>query len=465
MNKKNRGANTNIIQMILDILCLILAYIAARWRMGGQLTGEDSTRSFVMAFIFLIAYLSANKEARIYNVTLFFYFDRFLKIVTRSWIIAATTTIVIMFFFEQGKPVREFYLTFLIFSYVFILINVIFSRLLQMMMTNYNAPRAGFVGAFEDYEKFNYFLNKTSIRLKEIGCINWPGRTSGGVSHELGDVEDLENIIKKYELDQVYFFRYHTESMERIQPHVDLCIEMGVTVRVVLEAGMTTRSNSYVSSVGIYPMITYHTIALNGYEQMLKRIGDIVIASVGVVITSPIMLITAIAVKMDSPGTVFFCQQRVGQNGRVFRMYKFRSMCEDAELQKQELMVANEMSNDMMFKMKDDPRVTRVGRFIRKTSIDELPQLFNVLAGNMSLVGTRPPTTDEVEKYHRGQWRRISIKPGITGIWQVSGRSDIRDFDEIVKMDLQYIDSWSLWLDVRILFQTVVTLFRHKGAY
>ena len=155
MNKKNRGANTNIIQMILDILCLILAYILARWHMSGKLAGEDSTRSLVITFIFIIAYLSANKEARIYNVTLFFYFDRFLKIVTRSWIVSLITTVMIMFFFEQGKPVREFYLTFLILSYIFILINVIFSRLLQMMMTNYNAPRAGFVGAFEDYEKFN----------------------------------------------------------------------------------------------------------------------------------------------------------------------------------------------------------------------------------------------------------------------------------------------------------------------
>ena len=464
MNRKNRGANTNIIQMSLDILCLILAYIFARCRFGGQLTGEDSTRSFVIVFIFIIAYLSANKEARIYNVTLFFYFDRFLKIVTRSWIVAAITTIVIMFFFEQGKSVRKFYLIFLILSYIFILINVIFSRLLQMMMTNYNAPRAGFVGAFEDYERFNYFLNKTSIRLKEIGFINWPGRTSNGISHVLGDVEDLENIIKKYELDQVYFFRYHNESMERIQPYVDLCIEMGVTVRVILEAGMTTRSNSYVSSVGIYPMITYHTIALNGYEQMIKRIGDIVIAAIGVVLTSPIMLITAVAIKIDSPGMVFFRQQRVGQNGRVFRMYKFRSMCEDAESQKEKLMEANEMSSNMMFKMKDDPRVTKVGRFIRKTSIDELPQLFNVLLGNMSLVGTRPPTTDEVEKYHRGQWRRISIKPGITGIWQVSGRSDITDFEEVVALDTKYIEEWSIGLDVKILFQTFAVVFGRRGS-
>ena len=465
MNKRNRGANTNIVQMILDTICLILAYFLARWQTGGALSRMDSVRSIVIVIIFIAIYLSVNREARIYNVTLFFYFDRFMKIVTKSWIMATFTTGAILFFFGQEKYVRRFYLIFLVFSFILILINILFSRLLQMMTTNYNAPRTGFVGVFEDYEKFNYFLNKTSIRLQEVGFINWPDRRSNGVANVLGDVDDLESIIRKYELDQIYFFRYQHESMEVVQPYVDLCIEMGVTVRVVMEAGAMKQYNSYVSSVGIYPMITYHTIALNSYEQLLKRLGDIVIALIGIIITSPIMIATSIAIKADSPGQVLFKQQRVGQNGRVFLIYKFRSMCEDAESQKKVLMDANEMNSDMMFKIKDDPRVTRVGKFIRKTSIDELPQLFNVLIGDMSLVGTRPPTVDEVEKYHRGQWRRISIKPGITGIWQVSGRSDIKDFDEIVKMDLQYIDSWSLGLDIKILCQTAMVLFRRKGAY
>ena len=128
-------------------------------------------------------------------------------------------------------------------------------------------------------------------------------------------------------------------------------------------------------------------------------------------------------------------------------------------------MEQNEVKDGMMFKMKNDPRVTRVGRFIRKTSIDELPQLFNVLKGEMSLVGTRPPTVDEVQKYHRGQWRRISIKPGITGLWQVTGRSDITDFDKVVELDLEYIDNWTPFLDIRILFATVLELLKHKGAY
>lgn len=177
------------------------------------------------------------------------------------------------------------------------------------------------------------------------------------------------------------------------------------------------------------------------------------------------MLIAAIAIKIDSKGPIFFKQVRVGMNGRKFKIFKFRTMCVDAEAKKKDLMQKNEMGNGLMFKIENDPRVTKVGGFLRKTSIDELPQFFNVLKGDMSLVGTRPPTVDEVSAYERSHWRRISIKPGITGMWQVSGRSDIKDFEEVVRLDTQYIDDWSVWLDIKILIRTVLLVFSHKGAY
>ena len=199
--------------------------------------------------------------------------------------------------------------------------------------------------------------------------------------------------------------------------------------------------------------------------QMLKRLMDIAGGMIGLILSSPIMLVTAIAIKLDSPGPVLFKQTRVGQNGRHFKIYKFRSMYIDAEERKKELMARNEMQGDVMFKMKDDPRITRVGKVIRKLSIDELPQFFNILGGSMSLVGTRPPTVDEVEKYKTNQWRRISIKPGLTGMWQVSGRSNVKSFDEIVEMDVEYIDNWSLWLDFKIILKTVLVLLKHDDAY
>ena len=192
---------------------------------------------------------------------------------------------------------------------------------------------------------------------------------------------------------------------------------------------------------------------------------DIAGSIVGIILSSPIMLITAIAIKIDSPGPVIFKQIRVGQNGRHFYIFKFRSMYIDAEERKAELMDQNEMSGGVMFKMKDDPRVTKVGKFIRKTSIDELPQFFNVFIGSMSLVGTRPPTVDEVEKYQRNQWRRISIKPGITGMWQVSGRSNVDSFEDVVQMDVEYIDNWSIFEDIKIIFKTFWVLIHRDGAY
>ena len=166
---------------------------------------------------------------------------------------------------------------------------------------------------------------------------------------------------------------------------------------------------------------------------------------------------------LESPGPVIFKQTRIGKNGRRFTIYKFRSMYMDAEERKKELMAKNEM-NGLMFKIKDDPRITRVGKFIRKTSLDEFPQFFNVLAGDMSLVGTRPPTEDEFVKYSERHKRRLSLKPGITGMWQVSGRNSVSDFEEIVNLDLEYIDHWTFWLDIKLLFQTVYVVLFQKGA-
>lgn len=195
----------------------------------------------------------------------------------------------------------------------------------------------------------------------------------------------------------------------------------------------------------------------------IKRCFDILGGFIGCMITCILFPFVAIAIKIDSKGPVIFAQERIGKNGRKFRMYKFRSMYEDAEQRKKELIAQNEM-NGFMFKMKNDPRITRVGRFIRKTSLDEFPQFFNVFKGDMSLVGTRPPTVSEFQKYNNYHKRRLSMKPGITGMWQVSGRSDITDFEEVVRLDCLYIDNWSLLLDLKLLAKTIFVVLRRKGA-
>ena len=198
------------------------------------------------------------------------------------------------------------------------------------------------------------------------------------------------------------------------------------------------------------------------YESCIKRLLDLILSLAACVVLAIPMGIIALWIKKDSPGPVFFKQKRVGKNGRYFYIYKFRSMYQDAEERKKELMSQNEMSG-LMFKMKDDPRITKVGKFIRKTSIDELPQFINVLKGDMSIVGTRPPTVAEFKQYQGHHKRRLSMKPGITGMWQAYGRKTVSDFEEIVKMDLNYIDNWSIMLDIKILFKTVQSVLTTGG--
>jgi exopolysaccharide biosynthesis polyprenyl glycosylphosphotransferase len=211
-------------------------------------------------------------------------------------------------------------------------------------------------------------------------------------------------------------------------------------------------------------MFTYYGKPFGVGQLFLKRCIDVAGALAGLGLTAFLFPFIALAIRLDSPGPLFFRQVRVGESGRLFTCWKFRSMYRDAERQKKELIPLNEM-NGAIFKMRNDPRVTRVGKVLRRMSLDELPQFWNVLRGEMSLVGTRPPTPEEVAGYEHKHRKRICIKPGITGLWQVSGRNDIRDFDEVVRLDIEYIDRWSLWLDVKILTKTFRVLLARNGAY
>ncbi len=272
---------------------------------------------------------------------------------------------------------------------------------------------------------------------------------------------NLIDVVTGLPLDEVFI---HTPNISQTELNktIEAFGDMGVTVHYCVELPGIAGSTS-IGTFGTYSVVSY----INGTGRyralVLKRIMDILGALVGLAITAVVTPFVALAIKIDSPGPVFFSQTRIGRNGRRFQIYKFRSMRQDAEEQKKKLESQNEMEG-LMFKMKDDPRVTKVGNFIRKTSIDELPQFLNILKGDMSLVGTRPPTEGEFEKYNQYYRRRISMTPGLTGLWQISGRSDIDDFDDVVKLDLQYIDNWSLGLDIRILIKTVGVVLFGRGA-
>lgn len=276
------------------------------------------------------------------------------------------------------------------------------------------------------------------------------------------DGADVLEAARQMPLDEV-FINLPDENKEYVK-HIIYDLEsMGITCHYNVDIIDRPQKEIHVGNFAGYTVVTYSINHFDYRRMTIKRLMDIIGGLAGLLITAVLTPFVALAIKLDSPGPVFFAQTRIGKNGRRFKIYKFRSMYIDAEERKKELEAQNEMQG-LMFKMENDPRITKVGKFIRKTSIDELPQFYNIVKGDMSLVGTRPPTEDEFEQYNSHYRRRISMTPGLTGLWQISGRSEIVDFDDVVKYDLEYIDNWTLGLDIKILLQTVVVVLTGKGS-
>ena len=276
--------------------------------------------------------------------------------------------------------------------------------------------------------------------------------------------DNVIEVASREIVDEVFLVLDDQRKNEIIE-YAEQFAQMGVIVHVNIDLldHLGAGYQREVTQIGNHYALSVAPRFFDFNKLVMKRIIDIVGAIVGLMITVVVMLFIAPAVKLESPGPLIFKQKRVGKNGRYFYIYKVRSMYQDAEARKAELMEKNEMKG-FMFKMTDDPRITKVGKFIRSTSIDELPQFWNVLKGDMSLVGTRPPTVDEFKQYEARHKRRLSMKPGLTGLWQVSGRSNIEDFEEVVRLDCEYIDNWSIQLDIQIILKTVVVIFKKVGS-
>lgn len=276
--------------------------------------------------------------------------------------------------------------------------------------------------------------------------------------------DNVIEVASREIVDEVFLVLDDQRKNEIIE-YAEQFAQMGVIVHVNIDLldHLGAGYQREVTQIGNHYALSVAPRFFDFNKLVMKRIIDIVGAIVGLMITAVVMLFIAPAVKLESPGPLIFKQKRVGKNGRYFYIYKVRSMYQDAEARKAELMEKNEMKG-FMFKMTDDPRITKVGKFIRSTSIDELPQFWNVLKGDMSLVGTRPPTVDEFKQYEARHKRRLSMKPGLTGLWQVSGRSNIEDFEEVVRLDCEYIDNWSIQLDIQIILKTVVVIFKKVGS-
>ena len=276
-------------------------------------------------------------------------------------------------------------------------------------------------------------------------------------------------------VDEIFFKLPELEDYP--QDIIDRILETGIAVHIKLFNTVSNKKNPViVERLGNYTVMTLTLNYASPLQLTIKRLVDIAGGLVGCLLTLVLIVIIGPMIKKESPGPIFFSQVRIGKNGRKFKMYKFRSMYLDAEERKKELMAENRVKDGMMFKLDWDPRIIGakqlpdgtfkkgIGNYIRDWSLDEFPQFFNILKGDMSLVGTRPPTVDEWEKYELHHRARLAIRPGLTGMWQVSGRSNITDFEEVVKLDREYICNWSMGLDFRILFQTVQAVFVKDGA-
>ena len=291
---------------------------------------------------------------------------------------------------------------------------------------------------------------------------------------KISDEELLDDISHWWIDDVILVLDENTKYPRQL---IETFLLMGITVHTSLSVlDEIPYSTVDVQELGEYKVLTNSIKFVSNRASIVKRMFDIAVGFLGVCATGVIFLFVAPAIYVKSPGPIFFAQPRIGQNGRVFKMYKFRSMYMDAEKRKAELMEKNKIQGRLMFKLDDDPRIIGsekkgkdgkpkgIGNFIRNTSLDEFPQFFNVLKGDMSLVGTRPPTVDEWIHYDPHHRVRMSAKPGITGMWQVSGRSEITDFEQVVALDQYYIEHWSLWLDLKILAKTVMVVAKHEGA-
>ena len=457
--------------IILDILCIQIALLVAyMFRNGFEFPWKNDTYQ-QMAFILTIM-----------DIVVVFFMQSYKGILRRGYFrefketllhVSATITGFILFNFitKSGQQYSRMVVV-LMWEIAIILcymIRVWRKKVLKSRAALTQKGKKALV-ILSDYamaETFAGRISKNNYSDRKLAGIivtdrDLTGQTIKGIP-VVADRKNAVNYLCQNWVDEVITCYNNNEDV--INPILEDCREMGITVHIALTKCGIEGAKRRIENVGGYTVVTNYITSASNRQIFLKRLMDICGGIVGCLITLILFLFVAPAIYIKSPGPIFFSQIRVGKNGKKFRIYKFRSMYMDAEERKKELMKQNKVKDGMMFKMDNDPRIIKgVGNFIRKTSIDEFPQFFNVLKGDMSLVGTRPPTVDEWEKYNKHHRRRMAIKPGLTGMWQISGRSSITDFDEVVALDTKYIAEWNIGLDIKILFKTVGVIFTGRGS-
>lgn len=455
---------------ILDIVCLCLSFFIAMWIRFGDITIKLTGTLYGLLLLLLIL-----SHIMIYNVHDYYYgfykrgfYDEFINVFQIN-LVAALLVSGIFFFFQTVAYYSRYFLASLL------LINILIDYMARQYFKIFSIS----------YYKINNIINNfllittkdqvSSIVRKMLDNKNWQSQITGiAVIDEnmtgqviegipvVSDKDKLIDVITKSAVDEVFISVRHSDRFNLDELILDL-ENIGLTINLSLSNYDFNLRARTINTVYGHNVLTFEPRVFNKGALLLKRLVDIVGSLIGIIFTIIVGIFVIPAILVESPGPFIFSQTRVGKNGRRFRIYKFRSMYLDAEKRKNELMQQNEM-HGLMFKMKNDPRVTKVGRFIRKTSIDELPQFFNVLLGDMSLVGTRPPTEDEFMQYESRFKQRLVMRPGITGLWQVSGRNKVDNFEDVLKFDMTFINNWSIMLDIRILVKTVVYVLLRQGA-
>ena len=468
--KENNSWLKHIDFVILDILCLQLAFILAYEIRVAKGIPYLNPLYENMAFVLVIFQLLVSFFGESFSGVLRRGFLIEMKCMIEHEICVMLLAVLYLFMSQQGVMYSRGAFTIMCTLYFFIAYaarigwkKVIRSRKFaegekrSILIITTDAEAANVVKALRGDSYGTYHLagvalldkNKTGSMIQRVPVV--------------AGADDVTAYIHKNWVDEVFFaLPEHVEIPKKIMKD---CNRMGVVTHVQLAALNELGKNQVVEEIAGYMVLSSSINIVSSWQLLVKRLMDIAGGLVGCIFTGIIYIFIAPIMKVKSPGPVFFSQVRMGKNGKPFKIYKFRSMYMDAEERKKELMEKNNIKDGLMFKMDDDPRIIKgIGHFIRKTSLDEFPQFWNILKGDMSLVGTRPPTMDEWDKYELHHRRRLAIKPGLTGMWQVSGRSEITDFEEVVELDTKYIEQWSIGLDIKILFKTVTVVFTGSGA-
>ena len=468
--KENNSWLKHIDFVILDILCLQLAFILAYEIRVAKGIPYLNPLYENMAFVLMIFQLLVSFFGESFSGVLRRGFLIEMKCMIEHEICVMLLAMLYLFMSQQGVMYSRGAFTIMCTLYFFIAYaarigwkKVIRSRKFaegekrSILIITTDAEAANVVKALRGDSYGTYHLagvalldkNKTGSMIQRVPVV--------------AGADDVTAYIHKNWVDEVFFaLPEHVDIPKKIMKD---CNRMGVVTHVQLAALNELGKNQVVEEIAGYMVLSSSINIVSSWQLLVKRLMDIAGGLVGCIFTGIIYIFIAPIMKVKSPGPVFFSQVRMGKNGKPFKIYKFRSMYMDAEERKKELMEKNNIKDGLMFKMDDDPRIIKgIGHFIRKTSLDEFPQFWNILKGDMSLVGTRPPTMDEWDKYELHHRRRLAIKPGLTGMWQVSGRSEITDFEEVVELDTKYIEQWSIGLDIKILFKTVTVVFTGSGA-